>query len=246
MSISGAAMIGEESVEKVQAPDFCVGVKAEYLISKEVSQAARASAVALKAELKEKELERLFQKALEKSNENAKGGEDLSRDEATLTEEQSAPPAEAPVLSRKQMCRNFQAGRCTRGAACKFSHEEGAVDDSDFVVSKTKDTKAPSDGKSNRKRVRERDSVQKEDKLCPSVSQDKECKYGDACTFTHDAIAFLSKKPADLGKSLLGLPRTCLFCAYRSPLARHNCIRAKMRPVRRIRDLPEWFELFVR
>ncbi|XP_066525035.1 tRNA-dihydrouridine(47) synthase [NAD(P)(+)]-like [Hoplias malabaricus] len=37
-------------------------------------------------------------------------------------------------------------------------------------------------------------------RLCPSVTQDRKCFYGDKCKFIHDVADYMSTKPADLGE----------------------------------------------
>ncbi|ORX49933.1 FMN-linked oxidoreductase [Hesseltinella vesiculosa] len=36
-------------------------------------------------------------------------------------------------------------------------------------------------------------------KLCPAVSREEKCKFGETCRFSHDLQAYMASKPADLG-----------------------------------------------
>jgi tRNA-dihydrouridine synthase 3 len=76
------------------------------------------------------------------------------------------------------------------------SETAGSETNNKDVVSSNENTEA---GKSNKKRVRDRDTVKSDDKLCPAINRGKECSYGDKCTFTHDVHAFLTRKPKDIG-----------------------------------------------
>ena len=47
---------------------------------------------------------------------------------------------------------------------------------------------------------RPRDERQKtSDRLCPSVIDERECKFGDKCKFSHDVSGYLATKLPDLG-----------------------------------------------
>jgi hypothetical protein len=139
--------------DKPESPEFCVGVKGEYLVPREVAIAQRAAKASAKEEEKARVIQALIAIAEQKSAANAL----LLSDPLLRSAEED----------------NDVDGNCT-GNAC---------------VSE----------KSSRKRVRERDTVKTEDKLCPALSRGEECKYGENCTFTHNVIGFLSRKPTDVG-----------------------------------------------
>ncbi|XP_061186084.1 tRNA-dihydrouridine(47) synthase [NAD(P)(+)]-like [Saccostrea echinata] len=41
--------------------------------------------------------------------------------------------------------------------------------------------------------------IKPKDKLCPTISQERECNFGDKCKFSHDIKAFMEAKPKDIG-----------------------------------------------
>lgn len=139
--------------EKPESPEFCVGVKGEYLVPREVAIAQRTAKATAREEEKARTIQALIAIAEQKSAANALA---LSDPSLRSAEED-----------------NDVDGNCT-----------GNVGVSE---------------KSSRKRVRERDTVKAEDKLCPALSRGEECKYGENCTFTHNVIGFLSRKPKDVG-----------------------------------------------
>ena len=97
------------------------------------------------------------------------------------------------------VCRDFHAGACERGDTCRFTHDMDAVVAESSAPSKPEDEKGhPKKANASRKRVRERDAIKDDDKLCPSINRGAECKFGDRCTFTHDTMAFLARKPSDI------------------------------------------------
>ena len=154
-------MTEQVPVKILESPNFCVGVKSEYLISKE-------------QHLESKRL------SLEKSeisgSETNKAGQSLLSD-LTVSQSQTLFPTDLP--------------------ASVFSNPDTT---SLVSISSKENTEA---GKSNKKRVRDRDTVKSDNKLCPAINRGKECSYGDKCTFTHDVHAFLSRKPKDIGLIIL-------------------------------------------
>jgi len=150
--------------EAPEAPEFCVGVKSQYLVSREFAKEERAA----KALAKEEDKSRMIQQLL------------------AIAEQKSI--ANAAILANPSL-RNAEEDNDTNGV-CGGGRGVGSSSD-----------KAQQGEKSNRKRVRERDAVRAEDKLCPALSRGEECKYGDNCTFTHNILGFLSRKPKDAGST---------------------------------------------
>lgn len=41
--------------------------------------------------------------------------------------------------------------------------------------------------------------IKAKDKLCPTIFQEKECRFGEKCKFSHDIKEFMESKPKDIG-----------------------------------------------
>ncbi|XP_062597096.1 tRNA-dihydrouridine(47) synthase [NAD(P)(+)]-like, partial [Saccostrea cucullata] len=41
--------------------------------------------------------------------------------------------------------------------------------------------------------------IKPKDKLCPTISKEKECSFGEKCKFSHDIKTFMESKPKDIG-----------------------------------------------
>lgn len=74
----------------------------------------------------------------------------------------------------------------------KRENEESASGDAEPPKKKAK-----LKGRNKRRPMEPR--VANEDKLCPHILSEKECRFGESCKFSHDVKKYIETKPADLG-----------------------------------------------
>jgi len=56
-------------------------------------------------------------------------------------------------------------------------------------------------------------NIKEKDRMCPSVKEDRDCKFGENCKFNHDKEDFMANKKPDLGEDCVIFEKFG-FCKY--------------------------------
>ena len=113
----------------------------------------------------------------------------------------------APAVGdKKEACRNFIAGTCTKGDKCKYSHKEDKPGKGKTQQAKTKTedttTVAPTPkakAKAEPKAKAAVKTIVRVDEPCRSHAAGS-CSYGDTCRFLHDGVPTTGTPKAPKGE----------------------------------------------
>ena len=114
------------------------------------------------------------------------------------------------------VCFAFQKGECSRGDACRFSHDSSGGGGHKTDSRDNRDNKKET-GRNKKPRENHK-PTDFADRLCTSVIRGIPCTY-PKCDYSHDPLDYLSRKPTDIGPICYqyvtyGLCNNGIMCRY--------------------------------